>query len=223
MDTAEEVRTQRGRGANTRGRLMRAARTLFSARNVDSITVSDVIKAAGVAKGTFYSYFEHLDDLWAALAEDLAREVENVLQPRRIATDDPVERIATGCSTFLNQAFHRPASGAALARAVWTFPAVASVARKHASEDLQLAVKQGRIAPISIELGLSIVLGVVLETLRSVSEQKLSPSDVPGAVRATLRALGVAPREAEHVVRRASEVTYAKSSLAFSLPSESRT
>jgi AcrR family transcriptional regulator len=216
------LQARRGQPVNTRARLTHAARALFSERNVDSITVSNVTEEAGVTKGTFYVHFQNLDELWASVAKELAHEIDEFSQPQRVATDDPVQRIAIGCGAFLDQALLSPAWGALVVRAVWAFPAVASVARNHACEDLQLAFEQGRLAPIPTELGLSIVLGIVLEAMRSASERRLSSSDVPRAVTAALRALGVAPREAEQVVRRLGKSTGSRFSLAFSLPSGSR-
>src|SRR6516225_8899442 len=88
------------RRAKSHRQLIRAARALFAIRPVDSITVDDVTREADLAKGTFYVHFQHLDDLRAAVADELARELEDLIQPHRTAIADPVERIATGCAAF---------------------------------------------------------------------------------------------------------------------------
>jgi AcrR family transcriptional regulator len=185
--------------AKSHAQLIRAARALFAIRPVDSITVDDVTREAELAKGTFYVHFQHLDDLRAAVAAELARELDDLLQPHRTAIADPVERIATGCAAFIRQALHDPAWG------VWAFPAVATAARKRLSEDLRAAIAQGRIAPVSAEVGFDIAVGSVLQAMRSASEKRLSPSDVPAAVSGVLRGLGVAADEAEQIVRRLPE------------------
>jgi AcrR family transcriptional regulator len=89
--------------AKSHAQLIRAARGLFATRPVDSITVDDVTREAELAKGTFYVHFQHLDDLRAAVADELARELDDLLQPHRTAIADPVERIATGCAAFIRQ------------------------------------------------------------------------------------------------------------------------
>jgi AcrR family transcriptional regulator len=185
--------------------LIRAARALFAIRPVDSITVDDVTREAELAKGTFYVHFQHLDDLRAAVADELARELDDLLQPHRTGIADPVERIATGCAAFIRQALHDPAWGGLAARGVWAFPAVATGARKRLSEDLRAAIAQGRIAPVSAEVGFDIAVGSVLQAMRSASEKRLSPSDVPAAVSGVLRGLGVAADVAEQIVRRLPE------------------
>src|ERR1700693_4037054 len=82
--------------AKSHAQLIRAARAFLVILPVDSITVDDVTREAKLAKGTFYVHFHHLDDLRAAVADELARELDNLLQPHRTAIDDPVERIETG-------------------------------------------------------------------------------------------------------------------------------
>jgi AcrR family transcriptional regulator len=52
-----------------RAELVSAATTVFAERGVGNATVSDIVKAAGVAQGTFYLYFDSKDDAVLAVAE----------------------------------------------------------------------------------------------------------------------------------------------------------
>lgn len=52
-----------------RDELMRAGMKLFSAKGYHDTKVSDIVKEAGVAQGTFYLYFESKADLFAALLD----------------------------------------------------------------------------------------------------------------------------------------------------------
>ena len=63
VDLARRAQIGRDRRARTRAELIRAARTLYAGRTFNSVTVDDVVIAAGVAKGTFYVHFDGLDDL----------------------------------------------------------------------------------------------------------------------------------------------------------------
>lgn len=47
--------------------LMNAAQALFLEKGVDATTVSDIVNAADVAKGTFYHYFPSKNEMLAAL------------------------------------------------------------------------------------------------------------------------------------------------------------
>ena len=47
--------------------LMNAAQTLFLAKGVEATTISEIIASVGVAKGTFYHYFESKQHIVEAL------------------------------------------------------------------------------------------------------------------------------------------------------------
>jgi TetR/AcrR family fatty acid metabolism transcriptional regulator len=55
-----------------RTELVSAAATAFARRGVAGTAVSDIVKAAGVAQGTFYLYFESKDDIVLAVVERMA-------------------------------------------------------------------------------------------------------------------------------------------------------
>jgi AcrR family transcriptional regulator len=205
IDLIRRAQIGLGRRAKNRAQIMRAARALYSTRAIDAVTVHDVTLEAGVAKGTFYAHFRSLDDLHAAIAEELAQSFDGFVEPRQVAIDDPIERIAAGCTDFIGQALRDPAWGALTARGAWAFPRVAGAARERFRENLRHVALQGRLAPIPAEVGFDIVMGIVLQAMRSASESRLSASDVPLAVRGTLRALGVSAGEADRIVDRLSE------------------
>lgn len=52
----------------TRSRLLESARRLISERGFDHVSVEDIAKDSGVAKGTFYHYFECKEEVVAELS-----------------------------------------------------------------------------------------------------------------------------------------------------------
>lgn len=53
----------------TRGKIVKAARELINSRGFDRVSVEDITKEAGVAKGTFYHYFTTKEELVKVLSE----------------------------------------------------------------------------------------------------------------------------------------------------------
>ncbi len=202
IDLARRAEIGRDRRAKTRAQLMQAARALYAERAVEAVTIEDLVGEAGVAKGTFYVHFEHLTDLQAAIADELAQELDDLLQPFRLQLADPIERIAAGCAAFLREALRNPSWGSLAARAAWALPSVAGAARANLREDLRLAAAKGRLGAVTQELGFDIVSGIVLQAMRAAGERRLSPSDAPAAIEAILRALGVASKEANAIAER---------------------
>jgi AcrR family transcriptional regulator len=199
IDLARRAQIGRDRRARTRAELMQAARRLYAARSFDSVTVDDVVNAAEVAKGTFYVHFDSLDDLQSALADELTREFDELLQPRRLSLDDPVERIAAGCGAFINQALHDPAWGALIVRGATAMPDVARVARGRLNEDVRRAAAAGRLDGVLPAIAVEFVLGITVRAMQSAAEGRLKPKQAPLIVAGILRAIGVSAAEAREV------------------------
>jgi len=103
-----------------RQELVAAAVVVFSAKGVTAASVDDIVRAAGVAKGTFYLYFATKDDAVNAVASTMVEGVAERVQA--VATDttrSPVERLlafGAGISEVgdesyereLIEVFHRP-------------------------------------------------------------------------------------------------------------------
>ena len=90
-----ETRTRRQVGREVRRQeLVNAALAVFSAKGVAASSVDDIVRAAGVAKGTFYLYFAAKDDAVNAVAEQMVEGVANRIEAVVTARDrSPVERL----------------------------------------------------------------------------------------------------------------------------------
>jgi AcrR family transcriptional regulator len=202
VDLARRAQIGRDRRARTRAELIRAARALYAARTFDSVTVDDVVNAAELAKGTFYVHFDGLDDLQNAVADELAREFDDLLQPHRLSLDDPLERIAAGCGAFLNEALHDPAWAALIARGAAAMPGIARVARGRLHEDIRRAAATGRLHGVAPDLAFEFVLGITVRAMQSAAEGRLKPKHAPVIVSGILRAIGVTAEQAQEIAFR---------------------
>lgn len=72
-----------------RATLLLAARRVFAAKGYHAAGVSDVVEAAGVARGTFYNHFDSKRAIFQAVLADLIAEVEGVVQPIDVAQPIP--------------------------------------------------------------------------------------------------------------------------------------
>jgi AcrR family transcriptional regulator len=103
-----------------RQELVDAAVAVFSARGVSAASVDDIVRAAGVAKGTFYLYFATKDDAVNAVAASMVEGVADRIEARATdSTRSPIERLlAFGAGVRevgdepydrkLIEVFHRP-------------------------------------------------------------------------------------------------------------------
>ncbi len=71
-----EPRELRARGRNTKRRLLDAGATVLSAKGYHATRVDDVVKVAQTSHGTFYLYFTNKEELFRALATEVAEEMQ---------------------------------------------------------------------------------------------------------------------------------------------------
>jgi len=65
----------RARGRDTMSRLLDAGAEVFAARGYHATRVDDIVKLAHTSHGTFYLYFANKDELFRALAGEVAGEM----------------------------------------------------------------------------------------------------------------------------------------------------
>jgi AcrR family transcriptional regulator len=89
------------KGLRTRQRLLEGARRAFESKGsyVDT-RISDIVKASGVAYGSFYTYFDSKEELFYELAVDVVNEMY-VEGTSRYRGDNPLERIDASNRQFL--------------------------------------------------------------------------------------------------------------------------
>jgi AcrR family transcriptional regulator len=202
VDPIRRAEIGREKRTRTRAQLIAAARSLFARQAVESVTVDDVVREAGLAKGTFYVHFEDLRDLTTAVADDLVESFDELLQPARLSLTEPALRIALGCSCFIDKAINDPGWARIAARMTASAPKGGEVARSRLFEDLRRFSKglaQGGVSP---ELNLEIVFGIVLQLVGAFGEGRLSRRHREDAIRAILRAIGLDATEVKSVLTR---------------------
>ncbi|HEY8945895.1 MAG TPA: TetR/AcrR family transcriptional regulator [Polyangiaceae bacterium] len=75
-----------------REQILSVARDVFARRGYHQTTIDDIVAQAGVARGTFYLYFEDKRAVFSELVDRFALRLTQAI--RRIATDDPERAVA---------------------------------------------------------------------------------------------------------------------------------
>ena len=73
---------------NKRVRLLAAAKSVFAEKGLEKTTISDIVKQAGIAQGTFYLYFPSKKALIPAIADDLLDTLLDELQKEILPETD---------------------------------------------------------------------------------------------------------------------------------------
>lgn len=190
----------RKKRARTKAQLIAAARTLFSKKPWEAVTVDEVVNEAGVAKGTFYSHFNDSNELAAAVADEVIQLFDELMQLQRLSIADPLLRIAVVCYAFMEKALEDRPQALLVARMARSYPSVGEVARSRFSEDLCEALKLAPNRGLSQELALEVTLGAILQVGTAIGEGRLGYGDLPEAVRCLLTAIGVGNPKVDSVI-----------------------
>ena len=96
---AKTPRTERGR--KTLRLLLDAAASEFGEKGFYESSVVSITQRAGVALGSFYTYFDSKDALFQALVHDMSAQVRNTVGPVIAAASNRLEGERIGLATFL--------------------------------------------------------------------------------------------------------------------------
>lgn len=94
------------RGKVTRNKLLSSARWVFERTAYRAVRVDQITNRAGVAHGTFYTYFQDKEAVFLELVEDLARDLFEASHPDHRDGGDPSTRLLAANRHYL-EAFRR--------------------------------------------------------------------------------------------------------------------
>src|SRR5579884_3331374 len=89
------------RGARTRGALVRAAREVFERDGFLAARITDITAEAGVAAGSFYTYFASKEDALAAVMDEVQEEMLHPKLREITDGDDPLAVIESANRAYL--------------------------------------------------------------------------------------------------------------------------
>lgn len=92
-------RTERGR--KTLRALLDAAASEFGEKGFHDGSISGITRRAGVALGTFYTYFDSKDDVFRALVHDMSEQVRTSVAPAIAAAPNQIAAERAGLASFL--------------------------------------------------------------------------------------------------------------------------
>jgi AcrR family transcriptional regulator len=155
-------------GVATRQALLDAACALFGERGYTATSIDDVAQAANVTKGAFYHHYSGKQELFAAVYEQVKREVSE-----RAATaflePDPWEKLYAGCHAMLDAHLDPPVQRILLhdAQAVLDADTIRRVENRYGAVvlrgALRGAIRAGVVAPLPLKTLALMLTGAIIE------------------------------------------------------------
>lgn len=98
-DDSKTPRTERGR--KTLRTILDAALTEFGERGFHDASISRITQRAGVALGTFYTYFASKEAVFRALVRDMSGRVKDHVAPHVLAAPEQLSAEEAGLRSFI--------------------------------------------------------------------------------------------------------------------------
>lgn len=98
--------------------ILAAAREVFAKRGYNQTTIDDIVLSAGVARGTFYLYFEDKRAVFVDLIDRFAAKLTMAIE--RIVTDDPSRPVALQVKENIRAVIRTCLSERAMAKILFT-------------------------------------------------------------------------------------------------------
>ena len=176
-----------------------AALNVFARLGPDAPSIDDFTSEAGLARGTFYNFFESRDDLLIAVAILVAERIEAELAPLR-QVQDPAARLAGAVRGYIRKAAADPVWGWAVVRIALVAAPLGSSMQSNLARDIADGMATGRFRVASVPAAQDVVLGAGLMGMRSVLRGEVGATHAEDVAKAVLISLGVA--DAAEVVAR---------------------
>jgi AcrR family transcriptional regulator len=193
----EDHRTRVGqeRSARMEARILEAALRVFGEMGPDAPKIDDFVTAAGISRGTFYNYFQSVEELLAAISRWSTRDVVERVDRRLREIDDPAVRLGVGVRLFLAHAQADRTWCRFVAR-VWDIDGIERPVR-----DLDAGVRRGVFRVPSVTVARDLVLGTMREALRHLGAGRTEAKYADQVAEICLQALGVDARRIATVLR----------------------
>lgn len=192
------MRVAADRRERMRARLKEAA--LYTLGRGDAGTIDDVIRQAGVSRGTFYNYFQSSDDLLRAVADQCGTELMQAVAPIVEGLDDPAERMSAGPRSWISLIEQYPHLATFFRRAGLYILENEQV-RTDLPRDLIAGMKSGRFSIKELELGFVLVAGTVLAAINTLAIGSTPRTYGSKLAERILMSLGVDAGEAKAISR----------------------
>ena len=195
------TRTGQVRRARTRASILSAAFEVFDAKGVGGATVEDMRERAGLARGSFYNYFQTYEDMLKELAAQIARQINAEQSERFENFPNAAERLWS----YVRYSILRAASDRACAEVLLRVtPLVGSLTdqmRSHAEREIRRSVQGGAIDVPSQSIALDLGLGLTTVMLRRALDTRIERREIEAAGLMLLRAYKLEEPEAVRISR----------------------
>lgn len=176
-----------------RARLVDATMRVFASQSgSNKPVIDDVIREAAVSRGTFYNYFDSLEDVLELIGHNLSDQMTMEAMAAYAILEEPVQRFAVGFRLFLTRAIlDRSWAGFVTVTDAWARDTLLS---QYMVADLKRGKERGQFQIENVDMAADFLRGASAHGILALHGGMPDPvSYVDAAVRMALVALGCTP------------------------------
>lgn len=200
--------TKVGRTQRTREALISAGRELFAEHPVDAVSIDDIVRAADVAKGSFYNHFPDRETLVRTVVAEIRTDIEAAIAAANDGVEDAARRVARATCVNVRYAVDEPQRARCMVRVSVGSARTNAPLNQGLMADLTAGLATNRFTLANVETGMLFVMAVTQAALARVSLEPSRTNAINLGQQITsllLRGLGVPAPEAEALAAQASD------------------
>lgn len=186
-------RVARERRQRTEARILESALAVFAEKGPDAPRIDDFIRAAGIARGTFYNYYRSTEELLEATSHVLEDALIESIKIELERLENPLERLATGIRLWLRKAQEDPV----WCRFILRVRRRAMGVERELGNDLRNAMRAGLISTVDAQVARDLVVGTILEAMNRMFNDRVAASYTQNVAQSILLGLGADRRRAK--------------------------
>lgn len=194
------VRTGEERRERMRSILIQSALITYCKYGINGVAIEELIRVAGVSRGTFYNHFKTNEELFEAVSVAVCTELISVVNSRLIKYEDPAERVACGVRLCLEIGAKYQQIAIFISRGGAATLRHNHLLTEYLPRDLENGIASGRFVDVTPQLAFDLVVGPVLAGFHTLSTSEKAKDDyIKNLSMSVLQSLGVKNEEARKI------------------------
>jgi AcrR family transcriptional regulator len=193
------TRVGQERSNRTRLRILDAAMHVFAEKGPDAPVIQDFITAADMSRGTFYNYFNSIEELLIATSKQLEDDLIVSIQGEIESMPSAVERMTFGMLLWLQKAADDPTWCAFVNRVAHH----SIMVETQLGGDLRDGIASGELRCPDINAAYDLVVGTLRQSMNRMLAEKVQTNYPKVVVHTVLQGLGVENRQIKSLLDRA--------------------
>ena len=197
-----ESRVERKR-RDSRERILKAAKSLMSEREVDSVTIQDITEAADIGHGTFYLHFKSKFEVLVPILHERTNQLDERLKLALAKIDDPAEIMAHSSRHMARMISEDRLWSWSITHSGIPKEEVRDALGRYSGRDFKMGLASGRFKVPNSRVAADYTLGGFVNSILSAIDNPNGEAIIDFSTELMLRVFGIPPDEAHSLAHKA--------------------